>query len=71
MLHLIVGFGVLMGWAHVMFLSFISCSSLRTKMLPTITKRNVFGTFLDNLGLEDPVVIWFVICRLDGYYPNL
>jgi hypothetical protein len=61
MLFLTMGFGVLMGRAHVRLLPFSSCSSLRIGMLPIITKRNASKTFMDNLGLEDLVVTWFVI----------
>jgi len=54
-------FGVLMGWAQVRFLPFASRSNLRTKMLPTIIKKDASKTFLDNLGLENLVIMWFVI----------
>jgi hypothetical protein len=61
MLLLTVGFGVLMGWAQVKLLPFSSYSSLRMGMLQIITKRNASRTFLDNLGLEDLIVMWFAI----------
>jgi hypothetical protein len=50
-----------MGWAQVRLLPFSSYSSLMIGMLPIITKRNASRTFLDNLGLEDLVVMWFAI----------
>jgi hypothetical protein len=61
MLTVIVGFGVLMGWAHARLLLFSSRSSLRIGMLPIIIKKDASRTFLDNLGLGDIVVMWFVI----------
>jgi hypothetical protein len=61
MLLLIVGLGVLMGCAQVRPLPFSSYSRFRIGMLPIITQKNASRTFLDNLGLEDLVVMWFVI----------
>jgi hypothetical protein len=54
-------FGVLMGWAHVRILPFASRLNLRTRMLPTIIKKDASKTFMDNLGLENLVIMWFII----------
>jgi hypothetical protein len=56
-----MGFGVLMGWAQVRIFPFVNRSNLKTRMLPTIIKRDASKTFLDNLGLENLVIMWFII----------
>ncbi len=61
MLCLTMGFGVLMGWAQVRIFPFVNRSNLKTRMLPTIIKRDASKTFLDNLGLENLVIMWFII----------
>jgi hypothetical protein len=61
MLHLTIGFGVSMGWAQVRILPFASHLNLRTRMLPTNIKRYASKTFMGNLGLENPIIKWFII----------